>query len=81
MPLIKVPATTITFSGIARILARDEIGARLLAKLCRHEEGRDDCCAIEVTAQKDFITYGVGISLLQLRFPQKSRARVPVATA
>lgn len=81
MPWIKVPATTITFSGIAKILEQEEIGARLLKKLYRHEEGRDQWCAIEVTAQKDFITYGVGISLLQMRFPEKSRARTPVETA
>ena len=80
MPWIKVPATTITFSGIAKILKQGEIGPRLLQKLYRHEEGREEWCAIEVTAEKDFITYGVGISVLQMRFPEKSRARVPVAT-
>lgn len=80
MPWIKVPATTITFSGIAKILVQEEIGARLLKKLYRHEEGRGEWCAIEVTAQKDFITYGVGISILQMRFPERSRARAPVAT-
>ncbi|MEA2058929.1 MAG: hypothetical protein U9O63_09430, partial [Actinomycetota bacterium] len=64
-----------------KILEQEEIGARLLKKLYRHEEGRDEWCAIEVTARKDFITYGVGISLLQMRFPERSRARAPVATA
>ena len=80
MPWIKVPATTITFSGTAKILEREEIRVGLLQKLYRHEEGRDEWCAIEVTPQKDFITYGVGISLLQMRFPQRSRGRAPVAT-
>lgn len=79
MPWIKVPATTITFSGIAKILGQEEMGVRLLEKLYRHEEGRDDWCAIEVSAEKDFITYGVGISTLQMRYPEKSRARAPVA--
>jgi len=81
MPWIKVPATTITFSGTAKILKKQEIGAALLQLLYRHEEGRDEWCAIEVTPEKDFITYGVGISLLQMRFPERSRARAPVATA
>ena len=81
MPWIKVPATTITFSGTARILTMEEIGATLLQRLYRHEDGRDEWCAIEVTPERDFITYGVGISLLQMRFPEKSRARAPVATA
>lgn len=78
MPWIKVPAATITFSGVARVLQRQEIEPALLDKLYRHESGRDDWCAIEVTPEKDFITYGVGIPLLQMRFPEKARARVPV---
>ncbi len=79
LPWIKVPAATITFSGTAKILEKDEVGAELLQKLYRHEEGRGEWCAIEVTPQKDFITYGVGISVVQMRFPEKARARVPVA--
>ena len=80
LPWIKVPAATITFSGTAKILGKDEVGAELLQKLYRHEEGRDTWCAIEVTPEKDFITYGVGISVVQMRFPEKARARAPVAT-
>ena len=53
----------------------------ILERLYRHEEGREQWCAIEVTPQKDFVTYGVGISVLQMRFPEKSRARAPVAAA
>ena len=79
LPWIKVPATTITFSGTAKILEKEDIGARLLEKLYRHEEGREEWCAIEVTPEKDFITYGVGISVLQMRHPERSRARAPVA--
>lgn len=78
MPWIKVPAVTITFSGTAKILTMDQIEPPLLEKLYRHEEGRDDWCAIQVTPEKNFVTYGVGVSLLQMRFPEKSRSRVPV---
>lgn len=81
MPWIKVPATTITFSGTARILEEHELRPDLLQKLYRHEEGRDSWCAIEVTPEKDFISYGVGISVLQMRFPEKSRGRTPVAVS
>jgi len=80
MPWIKVPATTITFSGTARILAQEQVGAGLRQRLYRHEEGRAEWCAIEVTPEKDFITYGVGISVLQMRFPDRARQRTPVAT-
>lgn len=79
MPWIKVPATTITFSGTARILTQEEMSAELVHQMYRHEAGRDEWCAIEVTPEKDFVTYGVDISLLQMRFPEKSRARAPVS--
>lgn len=81
LPWIKIPDATITFSGTAKILAKDELEPALLKKLYRHEEGRDTWCAIEVTPQKDFITYGVGISLAEMRYPEKARARAPVAVA
>ncbi len=81
MPWIKVPAATITFSGIASILRQEEVGPELLRKLYRHEVGREGWCAIEVTPQDDFITYGVGTTLLQMRFPEKARGRVAVGAA
>ena len=81
MPWIKVPAATITFSGTARILRKSEVSMDLLQKLYRHEEGADQWCAIEVAPQGDFITYGIGISLLQMRFPDKARGRTTVVAA
>ena len=80
LPWIKIPAATITFSGTARILTKSEVGGELLERLYRHEEGRAEWCAIEVTPQRDFITYGIGVSLLQMRFPEKARSRAPVDT-
>lgn len=80
LPWIKIPAATITFSGTAKIVEKEDVGAELLEKLYRHDEGRGGWCAIEVNPQKDFITYGVGVSLLTMRFPEKSRGRSPVAT-
>jgi len=80
MPWIKIPAATITFSGSARVLDSDEIEAGLLERLYRHDEAATEWCAIEVTPEKDFITYGVNTSLLQMRFPEKARGRAPVAS-
>lgn len=37
-------------------------------------------CLIEITREKEFITYGVGVSLMTMRHPSKARGRVPVAT-
>lgn len=80
LPWVKIPDATITFSGTARILDAGDVDAGVLEKLYRHEEGRGGWCAIEVTPRKDFITYGVGVSLLTMRFPEKSRARVTVGS-
>ncbi len=78
MPWIKIPAATITFSGMAKVLARSEVHPKVLEKLHIHE-AESELCVIEVTPQKRFITYGVGISLLQMRFPEKARGNVAVA--
>jgi hypothetical protein len=37
-------------------------------------------CVIEVTLLGEFITYGVGIPLMQMRFPDKARGRAVVAS-
>jgi hypothetical protein len=78
MPWVKIPAATITFSGTARILEKDQLDRALLEKLYRHDTGRGGWCAIEVTPRRDFITYGIGVSLWAMRSPERSRARVPV---
>lgn len=79
MPWITIPAPTITFSGTAAVLDRDDLSAELFEKLYRHDEERSDWCAIEVVPEKHFVTYGVGVSLLDMRFPDKARGRAPVA--
>lgn len=78
MPWIKIPAATITFSGLAKVLERSQVSAGVRQKLYLHE-AESELCVIEVTPQKDFITYGVGIPLLQMRFPEKARGRAAVA--
>ena len=81
MPWFKIPAATITFSGRARILEKEQLDGALLEKLYRHDADRGGWCAIEVTPQDDFITYGVGVSLWAMRSPERARARVPVEAA
>jgi len=81
MPWIKIPAATITFSGTARVVDRDDLAPGVLERVYRHDQARGEWCAIEVTPEKDFITYGVDVSLLDMRFPEKSRARAPVSVA
>ncbi len=82
MPWMKIPAATITFSGAARIFPIDDAPAELRRALLRGTEQDSDMvagsCIIEVTPEKEFVTYGVGIPLMQMRFPEKARGRAPV---
>ena len=82
LPWIDIPAATITFSGLARVLETGEVPPDLLqavfSKKDVDEQFIADSCVIEVTPEKDFITYGVGITRLQMRDPDNARARAPV---
>ncbi|MFZ1396728.1 MAG: pyridoxamine 5'-phosphate oxidase family protein [Candidatus Promineifilaceae bacterium] len=83
MPWIKIPAATITFSGQARVFPAADAPKSLLQAILR--EAADDpakvadTCLIEVTPEKEFVTYGVGVSLMQMRDTSKARGRAPVA--
>jgi general stress protein 26 len=83
LPWIKIPSATITVSGVANVLEHREVKADVLKKLYRDvvkdEKAMTESCVIEVIPEKDFVTYGVGIPLMQMRFPDKARGRVSVA--
>lgn len=82
MPWIKIPAATITFSGTARLLPAAETPTEIIHALFRglavDEEKLAETCLIEVTPEKEFVTYGVGIPLMQMRYPEKACGRAPV---
>jgi len=85
LPWIKIPAATITVSGVATVLNLTEVKADVLKKLYRDvvkdEKAMAESCVIEVIPQKDFITYGVGIPLIQMRVPDHARGRAHVIDA
>jgi nitroimidazol reductase NimA-like FMN-containing flavoprotein (pyridoxamine 5'-phosphate oxidase superfamily) len=82
LPWIKIPSATITVSGVANLLENKEVKAEVLQMLYRDvvkdEKAMADSSVIEVIPQKDFITYGVGIPLMQMRVPEKARGRAHV---
>lgn len=83
MPWMKIPAATITFSGAARVLPAAETPPDLLRAVF-HGMADDptrvvDSCLIEITPQGEFVTYGVGVSLMQMRDPATARGRAAVA--
>jgi hypothetical protein len=83
LPWIKVPAATITFSGLARVLPAAEAPADLVRAVFRgiaDDVGAlAELCLIEITPQKDFLTYGVGVPLMRMRHPEQARGRAPVS--
>ena len=82
MPWFKIPAATITFSGTSRVINAADTPRDLLQAVFRNmAEDQDmmaDSCVIEVIPANEFITYGIGIPLMQMRFPEKARGRAPV---
>jgi pyridoxamine 5'-phosphate oxidase-like protein len=78
--LFPIPPATVSFSAAARVhpagsatsLARSrELGALL-------PPGRQDAvCIVEVSPEGEFVTYGLGVSLMDMRVPAIARARVP----
>ncbi len=82
MPWMKIPPATITFAGTARIVPAAEAAPDLLRAILRNDADDQaqmaNLCLIEVTPIGEFITYGVGIPLMQMRYPEKARGRAPV---
>ena len=82
MPWIKIPQATITFAGKAVIIPGPDASINLTRSVFRHladdQDFMKDKCLIEVTPVGEFITYGVGIPLMQMREPERSRGRAPV---
>lgn len=83
LPWIKIPAATITFAGTARLLAPADCSPEILRAVFRDAADDPQLLAevtiIQVTPVGDFVTYGVGVPLLQMRDPAKARGRAPVA--
>jgi len=82
IPWIKIPQATISFSGTAWIIPAVEAEDNILHSVFRHmaddQELMKESCVIEVIPKGDFITYGVGISLMEMRNPELARGRAPV---
>jgi len=74
----QVPPAVITFSGTASVLSFDEIDERLRHSLTRGTGEMPGTCVLAIEPEGHFVTYGIGIPAIQMRKPEKSRARVPV---
>lgn len=81
-PWVKIPAATITASGTARVLTRadapPEVEKKLLRGIEDSPEAQGDFAVIEIEPAGNFVTYGVGVSLMGMRDTINARGRVPV---
>lgn len=79
LPWINVPPATITFHGEASVLEYSDVKPEVIEQIYHHVTLDDKTAAqyriIEVTPNGHFITYGVGIPVWQMRFPEKARGR------
>jgi nitroimidazol reductase NimA-like FMN-containing flavoprotein (pyridoxamine 5'-phosphate oxidase superfamily) len=82
MPWLKIPQATITFQGTARVFPAAEASPELLRAIFQHKADDRDMvagsCLVEITPVGEFVTYGVGVRLMDMREPEKARGRAPV---
>ena len=81
LPFIPIPAATITCHGDARVLDPAQAPPKAVHALFRGLEEMPEArktCIIELSPKGDFVTYGVGVSLLTMRKTQAARGRAPV---
>ena len=83
MPWIKIPAATITFSGMATVHPLADMDTDLQQAIFRGMQTDPgmaaSSCMIEVEPVGDFITYG-GVSLMGMRDTVNARGRAPVVS-
>ena len=80
--LFPIPPATISFPAEATVHPGMSLpDSPALAKLAAlvPAERRSESTLIEMRPTGDYVTYGIGVSLLKMRDTKQSRARVPVA--
>ena len=79
--LFPIPPATVSFHGTAIVHPAGPIGAREVPKQLASllpAERQASSCLVEILPEDQFLTYGLGVSLMQMRNPSAARARVPV---
>lgn len=74
----QAPPAVITFSGRGTVLGMDEIDDDLRRELTRGVGDLGETCVVRIEPRGRFVTYGIGIPMMQMRRPEKALARVPV---
>jgi hypothetical protein len=80
--VLPIPPATISFHARATVYPAGSAGiVSLPRELMRFlpEEGRASSCVIELVPEGQFLTYGLGVSLMEMRRPEVAQAHMPVA--
>ncbi len=73
LPWLKIPPTTITFSGTARAMEfTDAPAERIIRRLSSGKNNSDSAVIFEVDLKGNFVTYGLGVSLFGMSDPVKA---------
>lgn len=82
IPWAKIPDATISFHANAKVLPLEETKPEILDALLKGmvdgPELRTSTSVLEVAPEGDFVTYGIGIPLIDMRDPKKAMGRAPV---
>jgi len=82
--IFPIPPATVSFHGKAIVRRADSAeGTAILAELgsLLPPERRTSAVLIEIAPEDEFLTYGLGVSLRDMRVPAVARAHVPVASS
>lgn len=81
LPWIKIPAATVTFAGTATVHPPAQVPPQVARALTRGLEipAEPAMVGVRIVPHGDFVTYGVGTSLLGMRDTTQARGRAPVA--
>lgn len=79
--LLPIPPATVSFHGTAIVHPPGE-AAQVLPEQLKSLMPADRAAAgtvLEIIPEGDFVTYGVGVSLMAMRIPDAARGRVPAS--
>lgn len=82
--IFPIPPATISFHARAVVHSGDSPQARSIADQLGNllpADRQTSSCLLEITPESWFVSYGIGVSLNDMREPNKARARVPVGAS
>jgi hypothetical protein len=84
LPFIKIPPATVTFRGEAQILEVEDIEPAVFDRLPRGKERDPDVikgtAIIRIIPRGEFVTYGIAMSITQMRKHEQAHGRAACGT-